>query len=340
MDLTGTSVIVTGAGRGLGRAYAVALGTAGASVLVNARNDDAAALVVEEVRRAGGRAEPAVLDVGSAEAADRLVARAVDAFGRLDAMVCNAGIVRDRVLWKMSDDDFDEVVRTNLRGTFTCGRAAATFLRQQGDGGTIVLAGSPSGQRGNFGQSNYAATKAGVAAMARTWAAELARADITVNAVVPTAATRMASGIPLFAPYVEAMERGEPIPPVVRRVGAFGPPEDAAGLVVYLVSPAARHVTGQCIGVGGDKVSLWSAPRELAAAYHDGGWQADDLAEAFQAAFGANLQPYGGQLPDIPEHPSVLAARPVANSQAPAGPAEMPAPPAAAHAVAAGATTG
>lgn len=326
MDLTGTSVIVTGAGRGLGRAYAAALGAAGASVVVNARDEDAAGLVVDEVRRAGGTAVAEVLEVGTAEAAERLVAAAVEAFGRLDALVCNAGIVRDRVLWKMSDDEFDEVIRVNLRGTFTCGRAAAIRMREQGGGGSIILTGSPSGQRGNFGQSNYAASKGAVAAMARTWAAELARADITVNAVLPTAATRMAAAIPLFAPYVEGLGRGEPIPPVVRRAGAFGPPEDAAGLVVFLASPAARRITGQCIGVGGDRISLWSVPQEIALAYHDGGWSADDLAEAFEPAFAANLQRFGIRLPDIPEHPSVLAARERASSSnaVAAGSADVP----------------
>lgn len=309
MDLTGTSVIVTGAGRGLGRAYAVALGAAGASVLVNARDEEAAGLVVDEVRRAGGTAVAEVLEVGPSEAAERLVSAAVEAFGHLDAMVCNAGVVRDRVLWKMSDEEFDQVLEVNLRGTFTCGRAAAIRLREQGQGGSIVLTGSPSGQRGSFGQSNYSASKGGVAAMARTWAAELARSEITVNAILPTAATRMAAGIPLFAPYVEALGRGEPIPPVVRRAGAFGPPEDAAGLVVFLASRAARGVTGQCIGVGGDRISLWAVPQEIAFAYHEGGWSADELAEAFEPAFGATLQRFGLRLPDIPEHPSVIAAR-------------------------------
>src|SRR5690606_31210718 len=129
--------------------------------------------------------------VGSTAAADRLVAAAVEEFGRLDVLVTNAGILRDRVLWKMSDEDFDAVVDVHLRGTFTCARAAAVQMREQGEGGRLVLVASPAGQRGNFGQTNYAAAKAGIAAMARTWSMELERANITVNAIVPVAATAM-----------------------------------------------------------------------------------------------------------------------------------------------------
>lgn len=308
MDLSGTSVVVTGAGRGLGRAYALALGAAGASVVVNARDEASASAVATEVRAAGGDAVAEVVEVGGAEAAEQLVARAVEAFGSLDAMVCNAGITRDRVLWKMSDEEFDDVVHVNLRGTFTCGRAAARQMRDQERGGAIVLVGSPAGQQGNFGQTSYAATKAGIATMARTWAAELARANITVNAVLPIAVTRMTSTIPLFAAYAEDVARGEPLPPVVRRRGHFGPPEDAAGVVVFLASGAARHVTGQCIGVGGDRVSLWSLPEEFALAFHDGGWSADDLATAWDTTFGAAHQRFGMELPVLPDRPDRAGA--------------------------------
>src|SRR5687768_18519699 len=183
MDLSGKVAIVTGAGRGLGRAYAEALARNGAQVVVNDVDESA-----EEVAASiGGRA--VIAPVGSTETAERLVATAVEAFGQLDVMVTNAGILRDRVLWKMSDDDFDAVVNVHLRGTFTCGRAAAVHMRERGEGGRLILVSSPAGQRGNFGQTNYAAAKAGIVAMARTWAMELARADVTVNAVVPNAAT-------------------------------------------------------------------------------------------------------------------------------------------------------
>ncbi|NUP04066.1 MAG: SDR family NAD(P)-dependent oxidoreductase, partial [Nonomuraea sp.] len=189
VDLTGKVAIVTGAGRGLGLAYAEALAAAGASVVVNDVDAAAAGDAVKRIGAQGGRAVAEVAPVGTSESAQALVDRAVAEYGRLDVMVTNAGILRDRVLWKMSDDDFDDVVRVHLRGTFTCARAAAVRMREQGGGGRIITACSPAGQRGNFGQTNYAAAKAGIAAMTRTWALELARAGVTVNALVPVAAT-------------------------------------------------------------------------------------------------------------------------------------------------------
>jgi len=292
MDLTGKVAVVTGSARGLGLAYARALAEAGACVVVNDVDPEAAKLAVAELP--AGRAVAEVVPVGDTEAAERLVARAVAEFGRLDLMCTNAGVLRDRVLWKMSDEDFDAVVRVHLRGTFTCVRAAVQRLREQGEGGTVIVAGSPAGQRGNFGQTNYAAAKAGIAAMVRTWAMEVAKAGITVNAVIPTAATAMTRTIPAFAPFVAALEeRGEPLPDALRKGQGFGTPEDCAGLVVFLASAAARGVTGQCIGVGGDKLSLWSHPQEIAVAYADGGWSADAIGAAWPVTVGREPQTYG-----------------------------------------------
>lgn len=274
MDLSGKVAIVTGAGRGLGRAYAEALARNGAQVVVNDVDESA-----EEVAASiGGRA--VIAPVGSTETAEKLVATAVEAFGQLDVLVTNAGILRDRVLWKMSDDDFDAVINVHLRGTFTCARAAAVRMREQGTGGRLVLISSPAGQRGNFGQTNYAAAKAGIAAMARTWALELARSDISVNAVVPVAATEMTRTIPAFAPLIEESERtGTPLPAWVRRDEGLGTAEDAAELIVYLASDAAKGITGQAIGIGGDRLALWAHPSEKQVQFADGGWQADAIAE-------------------------------------------------------------
>ncbi len=216
-------------------------------------------------------------------------------------MVTNAGVLRDRVLWNMTDEDFDTVVQVHLRGTFTCVREAAKQFRAQGDGGRVILAGSPAGQRGNFGQTNYAAAKAGIVAMARTWAMELAKAGVTVNAVVPNAATAMTETIPFLAPYVERMAQGLPVPSVVRRAASFGTPEDVAGLVVYLASDASAGVTGQAIGIGGDRLSLWSHPTEIRSAFLDGGWSADAIAEAFESTVGEQQETYGIPAPKLPE---------------------------------------
>ncbi|QZL06888.1 SDR family oxidoreductase [Streptomyces sp. BHT-5-2] len=301
MDLTGKVAVVTGSGRGLGLAYAHALAAHGASVVVNDVDEAVAAAAAKSLTDAGGTAVAEVVPVGTTEAADRLVGRAVEEFGRLDALVTNAGILRDRVLWKMTDDDFDTVLGTHLKGTFTCARAAAVRMREQGEGGSLILIGSPAGQRGNFGQTNYAAAKAGIAAMARTWSMELARAGITVNAVIPVAATAMTETIPAFAPYIAAMKNGEPLPDFLRKGEGFGTPEDCAALIPFLVSDAARAITGQAIGIGGDRVALWSHPQEVRVAYADGGWTPDTLADAWHTSVGAAPETVGIPAPRVPE---------------------------------------
>ncbi len=299
VSLDGTVAVVTGAGRGLGRAYARALAVAGAAVVVNDLDGDAVAETVAELDERGARAVGVTAAVGRTETAERLVEVAVQSFGRLDVMVANAGILRDKVLWKMSDEDFDLVIETHLRGTFTCARAAAVRMREQGDGGRIIVIGSPAGQYGNFGQTNYAAAKAGIVAFARTWSMELARAQITVNAVVPTAWTQMTATIPVYAPLVERVQRGEGLPAEVRREHAVGMPEDCAGLVVFLASERAAGVTGQAIGIGGDRLSLYSHPSEHTFALRDGGWSAEEIADRWDASLGASAQPSGLRLPEL-----------------------------------------
>jgi NAD(P)-dependent dehydrogenase (short-subunit alcohol dehydrogenase family) len=300
MDLSDKVAVVTGSGRGLGLAYAQALATAGASVVINDVDAAAADEAVRRITAAGGRAVAGVAPVGSTKAAEALVSRAVDTFGRLDVMVTNAGVLRDKVLWKMSDDDFDTVVEVHLRGTFTCVRAAVERMREQGEGGRIIVAGSPAGQRGNFGQTNYAAAKAGIAAMVRTWAMELARAGITANAVIPVAATAMTKTIPAFGPHIEALEQdGTPFPDTLRKGEGFGTPEDVAGLVAFLASDASAEVTGQCIGIGGDKLALWSHPQEVSVAYADGGWSADAIAAAWPLTVGRTPQTFGIPAPQL-----------------------------------------
>jgi NAD(P)-dependent dehydrogenase (short-subunit alcohol dehydrogenase family) len=299
ISLEGRVAVVTGSGRGLGRAYALALAEAGAAVVVNDVEEAGARETVDAIEAAGGRAAVEVRAVGDTATADALVERAVAEFGRLDAMVTNAGVLRDRVLWKMTDEDFDAVVHTHLRGTFTCARAAAVQMRAQGDGGRIIVVGSPAGQRGNFGQTNYAAAKAGIAAFARTWALELARSEITVNAIVPTAWTEMTASIPVYEPLVKRVEAGEPLPAQVRQAHAIGMPEDCAGLVVFLASEAAGRITGQAIGIGGDRLAMWSHPDEISAAFREGGWSADQIAASWAATVGERQQTYGVELPDL-----------------------------------------
>ena len=279
----GKVAVVTGSGRGLGRAYAIALAAAGAAVVVNDIDETSATETTDLIRNAGGSAVTEIAAVGDTAAAQQLVDRAVGEFGRLDVMVTNAGVLRDRVLWKMSDEDFDLVISTHLRGTFTCARAAAIRMREQGEGGRIITVGSPTGQFGNFGQTNYAAAKAGIVGMVRTWALELARSNINVNAIVPTAWTEMTATIPIFAPLIDLAAAGEPFPDAVRREHAIGLPEECAPVVVFLASDAAVEVTGQAIGIGGDKLTLYAHPGEASVAYREGGWSVDEIAAIWKA---------------------------------------------------------
>jgi NAD(P)-dependent dehydrogenase (short-subunit alcohol dehydrogenase family) len=301
VDLTGRVAVVTGAGRGLGFAYASALAAAGAAVVVNDADASAAAGAVAQIAGSGGKAVAEPGAVGPTAVAEQLVGRAVAEYGRLDVLVTNAGVLRDRMLWRMSDEEFDTVIDVHLRGTFTCVRAAVRHMREQGEGGRIIVVGSPAGQRGNIGQTNYSAAKAGIVAMARTWSMECAKADITVNAVVPVAATSMTATMPAFAHHIEAWQQdGTPLPGWLRAGEGFGTPEDAAGLVVYLASAESAGVTGQAIGIGGDKLSLWAHPDETTVSYQDGGWSADAIATTWPSTLGKNPQTVGIPAPVPP----------------------------------------
>lgn len=296
MDLDGQVAVVTGAGRGIGRAVALQLAQAGASVVVNDLDADPAQAVVDEIAKAGGKAVAVAAAIGTTGSAEACIDAAVAAFGRFDILCANAGVLRDSVLWKTGDDAFDLVIQTHLKGTFQCARASARHFREAGHGGALILVGSPAGQLGNFGQTAYAAAKAGIAAMARTWAAELARAEVAVNAIIPSALTRMTETIPVLEPYVQAMERGEPLPDRLRADLGIGLPEDIAPLVVFLASEAGRKITGQCIGIGGDRLALWSHPAEVRAETREGGWTPETIAAAWPGLSDGTLQPFGMKL--------------------------------------------
>lgn len=280
IDLTGRVAIVTGAGRGLGRAYAEGLAAAGAAVVVNDLDEAAATEATAAITTAGGAAVAHVCAVGPTESADALVERAVAEFGRLDVMCTNAGALRDRTLLKMTDEDFDVVVDSHLRGTFTCGRAAGRRFREQGDGGRLILIGSPAGQLGSFGQTAYAASKAAIIALVRVWSVELAKIGVTVNAVVPKALTRMAATIPALKEVVERVAAGEPVPAQLRHEGT-GTVEDVVPLLVYLSSAESADITGQYLGFGGDRMAIWAHPAESFVTHREGGWTAEQLAGDF-----------------------------------------------------------
>ncbi len=283
MLLDGKVAIVTGSGRGIGRGLAIALAKEGARVVINdvgcevdgrGGAQDPAAQVVREIETLGGKAVPNYDSVASWDGAAAIVKTAVDAFGRLDILVNNAGIVRDRSLAKMTEEDFDAVLAVHLKGSFNCGRHAVPVMREQGYG-RIVNITSSAGLRGNFGQSNYGAAKAGIMGLTLVWSIELARYGITANALAPAGLTRMVGTIPGF-------ENREP-PPEMN-------PDLNGPLVAFLASEKAGHVNGQIFGRRGYAFTLFCHPRPIAALYRRGGWTAEEIAQNFDAAFGDHLQ--------------------------------------------------
>ncbi|GIW40211.1 MAG: 3-hydroxyacyl-CoA dehydrogenase [Candidatus Binatia bacterium] len=286
MLLDGKVAIVTGAGRGIGRGIALALAREGAKVVVNdvgcevdgrGTAKDPAAQVVKEIEALGGQAVPNYDSVADFQAAASIVRTAIDAFGRLDILVNNAGIVRDRTIAKMTEEEFDAVIAVHLKGTFNCGRHAIPIMREQGYGRIINIT-SSAGLRGNFGQSNYGAAKAGIMGLTLVWAIELAKYGITVNAMAPAGMTRMTGTIP-------GLEGKEP-PPEMN-------PELNGPLVAYLASEKAAHVNGQVFGRRGYGFTLFQLPRPIAMMYKPGGLSASEIAENFDAVFGEHLQPIG-----------------------------------------------
>lgn len=300
MSLAGKVAIVTGSGRGLGLSYARELARQGAAVIINDMDQAVVDAAVQGITEAGGKAAGVLAAVGSTETAKALVASAIENFGRLDILVTNAGVLRDKSLLKMTDEDFDLVINVHLRGTFTCVREAYAYFKENDVAGRIITIGSPTGQRGNFGQTNYSAAKAGIVGMVRTWAIEMKRAGVTANAVIPVAATEMTKSAPFFRPAVEADERGEAMPEFYRKDLGFGTADDVAGLIAFLASDAAQNVTGQAIGVGGDRIQMWSHPEPIVSEIHDGGWDYATLQGEFAARFGDKQQSVGEKFPEMP----------------------------------------
>jgi 3-oxoacyl-[acyl-carrier protein] reductase len=280
--LAGKRVIVTGASRGIGRGVAEACAEAGADLVLNARDAEALAATAARVTELGARCETVVGSVADYEVCERIVGRSVEAFGGVDCLFNNAGIVRDRSLAKMSAEEFDDVIAVNLRGAWACGKLAAAAMRE-GGGGSIVNVVSATAFSGQVGQTNYGAAKGGVAAMTRTWTRELSRYGIRVNAIWPIAETDMTGGL------IEAMLGAEGNEAVDAAELGFGKPAEIAPLVVYLASDAAAAVNGQILTFNGRKLALWSHPAEVVSVHRDG-WSAAELARAFEAGPVARLQ--------------------------------------------------
>ena len=293
-SLDGKIAIVTGAGRGIGREHALALARAGASVVVNdlgatlaGEGADAtpAQEVVAEIEGFGGAAVADGENVADFAGAERMVRRAVDSFGRLDVLVNNAGITRDRMLVNMTEEEWDSVLAVHLKGHFAPTRHAAAHWRERAKGGEEVRArvintSSPSGVFGNVGQTNYGAAKAGIAALTVIAAQELGRYGVTVNCLAPNARTRMTEAtfgeIPVPDDGFDAMD-----------------PANVAPVVVALCADEAQEITGQCFFVYGGAVSVlrpWDAGELLA---RDARWDADELLAALRERFPDGAAPEG-----------------------------------------------
>jgi 3-oxoacyl-[acyl-carrier protein] reductase len=255
--LDGRRIVVTGASRGLGRAFATVLAAEGARLVVNGTNAEAIDGLVAGIEAAGGTAVPVVGSVADDAVAEAMVAVCVERFGGVDAVVNNAGIVRDRTLVNMTTDEFDEVVAVNLRGTWSVSRHAARAMREHG--GLLLQVVSNAAFVGSVGQTNYAASKAGVMGMLYSWDVELRRFGIRVNALWPIAATDM-TRVVFDNAARRAESEGKPAPTAAEL--GFGQPEEVAPIVVFLCSDEAVHLRSQLVTFNGSKLALWQHPRE------------------------------------------------------------------------------
>ena len=298
--LEGRVAIVTGAGRGIGRGEALLLAGEGAKVVVNdlgggpaggGADQSPADAVAAEIRDTGGEAVANYDSVADMEGGERIVRTAIDAFGRLDILVNNAGILRDRMVFNMSEAEWDSVIDVHLKGHFATTKHAGIVFRQQRSG-RIVNTSSESGL-GNMGQANYAAAKEGIVGLTRTCALDLGRYGATVNAIRPRAGTRLTLSPEMEearAPRQAAREqRGETeAAQAATGVDALDP-DLVAPLVVYLCTDAAANVNGRDFLVGGDEISLMSLPARERTIQREGGWTLDAIERVFPRTLGAGL---------------------------------------------------
>lgn len=283
--LDGKAAVVTGSGRGIGKGHALQLAKAGASVVVNDIDAEAAAEVVAEIEGFGGKAIGNTGNVGDKAGADSIVTACIEAFGKIDIMMANAGIARDRTFLKMSEEEFDTVMNIHVKGTFLCHQAAALKMKAQGAGGCLISTVSAA-HFGNFGQVNYAGAKGAIASMTYTMALELARYGIRANAISPSGTTRMSDT------YVGPDGKKHPMP--------FIDPELNGPVLVYLCSDEGNYISGQIFGTGGERISLLSQPRYGHTLLMPGGWTLEEVQKNFKSNLGNRLEPIGITKPPYP----------------------------------------
>ncbi|MEE2679874.1 MAG: SDR family oxidoreductase [Myxococcota bacterium] len=274
--LEGKAAIVTGGGRGIGRGHCLQLAGQGASVIVNDVDLDEARKVAAEISEQGGKSGVNDSDISSREGARALVQQCVDEFGAIHACVNNAGNVRDRSFLKMSDEEFDAVMQVHLYGTFRVAQESALRFREQGGGGSIVNTVSAA-HFGNFGQTNYAGAKGAIASMTYTWATELARYGIRVNAISPSGTTRMSQTFRSGGKVVEQ---------------PFVDPNQNGAFVAFLCSDEANWVTGQLFGTGSGRVQIVEQPSYGTALYLED-LPVEGIVAHFRRVFGTRLESFG-----------------------------------------------
>ena len=273
IQFDGRVAIITGAGGGLGRTYAIDLAKRGAQVVVNdlggaadgtGSGSSMADAVVKEISEAGGEAVANARSVTEMEGGASIVQSAIDSFGRIDGVVCVAGILRERMIFNMTEDEWDPVIETHLKGTFTVFRAAAPIFRKQ-KSGTFI--GFTSGAfAGSVAQANYSAAKGGIVSLVRSTALGMYKYGATSNCIAPTAKSRMSGAVPY------GLEMGEP--------------EDVAPVVSFLVGDKARDITGQVYSINGGSLGVYNQPEILNEVVKDGRWTVDELVERLEKEVG------------------------------------------------------
>jgi NAD(P)-dependent dehydrogenase (short-subunit alcohol dehydrogenase family) len=287
--MDGKAVLVTGAGRGVGRGIALELAKAGAAVVVNdlgvsitGENAEGspAEQVAAEIKAMGGKAVANHDSVADWDGACAMVKAAVDNFGRIDAVVNNAGNLRDVYFHKMSPEDFDAVIAVHLKGSFNTSRAAAPFFKEQGSGAYVHMT-STSGLIGNYGQANYSAAKLGIVGLSKSIALDMQRFGVRSNAVAPFAWTRMIDSIPTDTPEQQKRVDG------LKKLDA----DKIAPFVVALCSDQGAKVTGQIFAVRNNEIFLFSQPRPIRAAHTADGWTPETVAERVFDQFANDFYP-------------------------------------------------
>jgi len=273
-ELAGKAIAVTGGGGGIGRAVALHAASEGAKVVVadygvglagEDPTSEVADAVVKEIADAGGEAVAVADSVTTMEGGERIVQAAVDSFGRIDGIVCIAGILKERMFFNMSEEEFDAVVDVHLKGTFTCFRAAAPHFKEQRSGSFISF--TSGAFSGSVAQANYSAAKGGIVSLTRSVAAGMHRYGVTANCIAPVAKTRMSANVPF-------------------EIKNMGEAEDVAPMVSFLLSDRSRDVTGQIYTVSGGKIAVWDQPKEVRAMYSNERWTVEAIAEQLEDVVG------------------------------------------------------